>query len=104
ASIRIRPASLKALIRPFDDPAVGLASGRDVSVGADRRETNRGEAGYVGYEMWVRELETALAGIVGASGCFYAIRRPLHLIPLPEALSRDFAAALHTREHGFQAV
>jgi cellulose synthase/poly-beta-1,6-N-acetylglucosamine synthase-like glycosyltransferase len=104
ASIRIHPASLKRLIAPFRDPRVGLASGRDVSVGRAGLEANQGEAGYVGYEMWVRDLETGVASIVGASGCFYAIRAELHRIPLPEELSRDFAAALNTRERGYRAV
>ena len=54
--------------------------------------------------MKIRDLETALLSIVGASGCFYAIRKDLHLIPLPGPLSRDFAAALHARENGFRAV
>lgn len=104
ASIRIHPHSLKKIVRPFRDPQVGLASGRDVSVGLRDREANVGEAGYVGYEMWVRGLETAVRGIVGASGCFYAIRRELHDVPLPESLSRDFAAALHTHEYGYRAL
>lgn len=104
ASIRIRPEALKALLSVFSDPEVGCASGRDVSVGADEDEANVGESGYVGYEMKVRDLETRVSGIVGASGCFYAIRAHLHRLPLPESLSRDFAAALHTREHGFRPV
>lgn len=104
ASIRIDPEGLKALIAPFKDPQVGLASGRDLSVGRAGDEANQGEAGYVGYEMWVRDLETAAGGIVGASGSYYAIRRALHETPLPEGLSRDFAAALHTHEAGLRAV
>lgn len=104
ASIRIRPGALKPLVAAFRDPAVGLASGRDVSVGADEEAANVGESGYVGYEMGVRDLETRVAGIIGASGCFYAIRPELHRLALPEALSRDFAAALHTIEHGYRAV
>jgi cellulose synthase/poly-beta-1,6-N-acetylglucosamine synthase-like glycosyltransferase len=104
ASVRIHRAGLKPLIRQFADPAVGLASGRDVSVTRLERDLNVGESGYVGYEMWVRDLETRVGSIVGASGCFYAIRKPLHMAPVPEALSRDFAAALVTREHGLRAV
>lgn len=104
ASIRIHPGSLKRLVAPFADPEVGLASGRDVSVGKEGGEANQGEAGYVGYEMWIRDLETRLAGIVGASGCCYAIRRELHGLHLPEGLSRDFAAALNTRERGFRPI
>jgi cellulose synthase/poly-beta-1,6-N-acetylglucosamine synthase-like glycosyltransferase len=104
AAIRILPPSLKPLIRVFQDPTIGVASGRDVSVGDIAIEGNQGESGYVGYEMWVRSLETRLGSIVGASGCFYAIRRDLHRHALPEALSRDFASALTAREHGFRAV
>src|SRR5690606_21976161 len=38
------------------------------------------------------------------SGCFYAIRTELHREPLPEHVSRDFAAAIVAREHGYRAV
>jgi uncharacterized membrane protein YgdD (TMEM256/DUF423 family) len=54
--------------------------------------------------MWIRDLETAVDGIVGASGCLYAIRAELHMRPVPDDLSRDFAAALTARENGFRAV
>lgn len=104
ASIRIRPDALGPLLAPFSDPQVGVVSGRDVSVAARRSDANTGEAGYVGYEMWVRELETRFGGIVGASGCFYATRRGLHQTEVPPELSRDFAAALIARDHGFKAV
>jgi cellulose synthase/poly-beta-1,6-N-acetylglucosamine synthase-like glycosyltransferase len=104
ASIRMPPHSLQQLVAPFKDPRVGLVSGRDVSVGAGESRENQGEAGYVGYEMWLRDLETRAGGIVGASGCYYAIRPELHRIALPGALSRDFAAALHTHERGYLAV
>jgi cellulose synthase/poly-beta-1,6-N-acetylglucosamine synthase-like glycosyltransferase len=104
ATIRILPESLKPLIRVFQDPNVGVASGRDISVGDITVEATGGESGYVGYEMWVRALETRVGSIVGASGCFYAIRRHLHLIEVPPALSRDFASALTAREHGLRAV
>ena len=104
ASIRIASDAIKPLIAVFRDATIGCASGRDVSVGSEEEAANVGESGYVGYEMAIRDLETRVSGIVGASGCFYAIRAHLHRLPLPESLSRDFAAALHTREHGFRAV
>jgi cellulose synthase/poly-beta-1,6-N-acetylglucosamine synthase-like glycosyltransferase len=104
ASIRIPERSLKPLIAVFADPQVGLASGRDVSVNAGENAANLGESGYVGYEMWIRELETAVHGVVGASGSFYAIRTPLHRIVVPDSLSRDFSAALKCEEHGYRAV
>lgn len=104
ATILIPPESVKALIRAFDDPTVGVASGRDVSVGSAEAEANSSESGYVGYEMWVRSLETRLGGIVGASGCFYAIRRDLHRPEFPADLSRDFASCIIARESGFRSV
>ena len=103
AAIRIPPASLKALVRAFGDPSVGVASGRDVSTAPDAT-SHAGEAGYVGYEMRVRALETRAGSIVGASGCFFGVRRIVHSRPLPEALSWDFASALVARERGYRSV
>jgi len=104
ASIRVYPGALKALARRFGDASVGVASGRDVSVAAAEACANEAETGYVGYEMALRDLETRLGGIVGASGCLYAIRLELHRVPFPENLSRDLAAPLIAREHGFRSV
>jgi glycosyltransferase involved in cell wall biosynthesis len=103
ASVHIDPGAFRALVTAFSDPAVGVASGCDMSV-ADVDGENAGESGYVRYEMWVRDLETRSGGIVGASGCLYATRRALHMEAVPEALSRDFAAPLIAREHGFRSV
>src|SRR5437868_1711472 len=98
------PNALKALVRPFADPTIGVASGRDVSIGTAARESSRGESQYVGYEMWLRALETRLGSIVGASGCFYGIRARIYESSFPEELSRDFASALMARAHGLRAV
>ncbi len=108
ATIRILPYALKALIRAFADPRVGVASGRDVSVVSvsDRASlaATSGESGYVGYEMNIRALETRVKSIVGASGCFYGIRASLYDSVFPETLSRDFASALMAEEHGYRAI
>ena len=95
ATIRILPGALRELIAVFQDPSVGVASGRDVSTGGLRSAGNQGESGYVGYEMWIRSLETRIGTIIGASGCFFAIRRELYDGAFPEALSRDFASCAH---------
>lgn len=104
ASVSVPPDSLRRLIEAFRDPTVGVASGRDVSVGREADVATRGEARYVGYEMRVRELETRLGSIVGASGCFYAARREVFEAPLPGELNRDFGSALVARELGYRAV
>ncbi len=109
ATIGLRPDSIIRLVRAFQDTTIGVASGRDVSVSVDAaaggpREMNSAESGYVGYEMGLRDLETKVGTIVGASGCFYAIRRELVQPLFPGALSRDFAAPLIAHEAGFRSV
>jgi cellulose synthase/poly-beta-1,6-N-acetylglucosamine synthase-like glycosyltransferase len=104
ASVRIHPAAVKHLVAAFGDPSVGVASSRDVSVANLETQANAGEGAYVGYEMWLRDMETAVDGIVGASGSLYAIRADLHMHRVPEALSRDFSAALTARQHGRRSV
>jgi cellulose synthase/poly-beta-1,6-N-acetylglucosamine synthase-like glycosyltransferase len=104
ASVAVHPGAIRALVRAFTDATVGLASSRDVSVANVADAVGAGESGYVSYEMWVRRLETRVYGIVGASGSLYAIRADLHRTLVPEALSRDFAAAMIARESGYRAV
>ncbi len=104
ASVQVHAGALKALARQFADPSIGVASSRDVSVASVADSANVGESRYVGYEMWVRALETRVYGIVGASGSLYAIRAALHRNLVPEALSRDFASAMIAREFGFRSV
>jgi len=104
ASVRIHPQALKALVTRFADPTVGVASGRDVSVTHGDPRANAGESAYVGYEMWVRDLETRVSGIVGASGCLYAVRAELHRQAVRGDLSRDFGSALLARRRGLRAV
>ena len=104
ASTRLHPSAVRHLVDRFADPHVGVASTRDVSVDPAGGAANQAETEYVGYEMWVRSLETRAGGVVGASGSGYAIRATLHRIPIREDLSRDFSAALTACRHGYIAV
>jgi cellulose synthase/poly-beta-1,6-N-acetylglucosamine synthase-like glycosyltransferase len=104
ATILIRPNSLKPLIRAFNDPKVGVASGRDISVGDSKHTRTGAESSYTSYEMWIRSLETKVGTIVGASGCFYGIRRLIHGDELPRELSWDFASPLVARRLGYRSV
>ena len=104
ATVVVPSGSLKQLIRVFDDPTVGVASGHDVSVGAPDKHDAGAESGYTSYEMRVRDLETRAGSIVGASGCFYGIRRGIRVSPLPPGLSWDFASTLVARQQGYRSV
>lgn len=104
ASVRVQPDAIRALIRCFSDPTVGVASGRDVSTSTEEESANVGEKGYVGYEMWVRALETRVHGIVQASGCLYAVKKELHDRDMPDSLTRDYGAVAFAREAGYRSV
>jgi glycosyltransferase involved in cell wall biosynthesis len=104
ASVHAERGGLKRLIARFADPAVGVASSHNVSVARMDDHANYAESWYVGYDMWVRDLETRFAGIVGAAGCFYAERASITRGALPDDLSPDFAASLVAREQGFRTV
>jgi len=103
ASVRLHPHAIRLLVEALTDPTIGVASTRDVSI-AYAESANRAEAGYVGYEMAIRTLETLSGGIVGASGSGYAIRKELHMIRVRDDLSRDFSSAMTAHRHGFRAV
>ena len=104
ASVRIEPSATKLLVMAFTDPQVGVASSRDISTAGAGETSDTGESSYVGYEMWLRRLETQVYGITGVSGSFFANRRELHTTLVPVALSRDFAAAMVGRRQGLRAV
>jgi cellulose synthase/poly-beta-1,6-N-acetylglucosamine synthase-like glycosyltransferase len=103
ASVRLHPQAVRLLVEGMADPSVGVASTRDVSI-ATIDGVNEAEAGYVGYEMRVRSLETATGGIVGASGSGYAIRTSVHRTRVREDLSRDFSSAMNAHRHGYRAI
>lgn len=104
SSVTVRADAIKKLVAAFQDPLVGVASARDVSIASVGAKGHASEAAYVGYEMWVRDLETSVSGIIGSSGCLYAIRASLHRRQLPGHLSRDFSSALWARLNGLRAV
>ena len=104
ASVALAPDAVWRLVAALEDPGVGVSSGRDISVATVGATGSAGEAAYVGYEMWLRDLETDVEAIVGSSGCLYAVRAELHRRELPGYLARDFSSALWARLNGFRAV
>jgi cellulose synthase/poly-beta-1,6-N-acetylglucosamine synthase-like glycosyltransferase len=104
ASVHVERGGLRALIASFADPTVGVASSHNVSVARVDEHANYAESWYVGYDMWIRDLETRIHGIVGAAGCFYAARGRIQTYVLPNDLSPDFAASLIAQEQGFRTA
>jgi cellulose synthase/poly-beta-1,6-N-acetylglucosamine synthase-like glycosyltransferase len=73
--------ALRTLVPFFGDPSVGAVSGELViGRGETSEEANIGL--YWTYEKWIRERQSQVASVPGATGCIYAIRRDLAQ-PLP---------------------
>ncbi len=97
ASIFLEREALRHIVRPFASPGIGCVSGEDFIRGGG------GEGMYGRYEIFLRNLESRIGSIVGASGCFYAQRREL-CRPFVEGMAPDFLSVLHTVAAGYRAV
>lgn len=97
ASIFLDKDALRNILNRFADGEIGCVSGEDYILGEG------GEGVYGRYELLLRNLESRVGSIVGASGCFYAQRREL-CEPFPEGMAPDFFSVLKTVEKGYRAV
>lgn len=97
ASIILDKNIIRELVSKFNDSTVGCVSGEDHIAGAS------GEGLYGKYELLVRNLESQVISIVGASGSIYAQRRDL-CSSFIEGLAPDFLSVLNTAEKGFRSV
>ena len=89
--------ALRRLVAPFADPGVGYVCGAVRFLDPDGDNL---EGAYWRYEMTVREMESALAGVTAGNGAIYAVRRDAYM-PLPPSGSHDlsfpFLLAKHRR-------
>jgi cellulose synthase/poly-beta-1,6-N-acetylglucosamine synthase-like glycosyltransferase len=81
------PDALRQLVAPFVDSTVGYVCGQVRFL--DTKGTNL-EGAYWRYEMAVREMESALAGVTAGNGAIYAVRRDAYM-PLPPSGSHDLS-------------
>lgn len=97
ASIMLATDALKRIVQPFQDVSIGCVSGEDHIPGGG------GEGLYGQYELSLRNLESRLSSIAGASGSFYAMRTSLCKPFLP-GMAPDFLSVLVTVEQGYRAI
>jgi cellulose synthase/poly-beta-1,6-N-acetylglucosamine synthase-like glycosyltransferase len=79
--------ALRRLVAPFADPGVGYVCGQVRFLDPDG---NNLEGAYWRYEMAVREMESALAGVTAGNGAIYAVRRDAY-VPLAASGSHDLS-------------
>jgi cellulose synthase/poly-beta-1,6-N-acetylglucosamine synthase-like glycosyltransferase len=94
------PDALARLVSPLADPAVGYVCGqvRFLDAGGDNLE-----GAYWRYEMAVREMESALAGITAGNGAIYAVRRDSYL-PLAASGSHDLSFPFALAKRGLRSL
>ncbi len=93
--------AIKKLVSYFSDERVGAISSEDRFISDDGQIA--GEGAYVKYEMWLRGVESRLAGLVGLSGSFFACRK--HICDDWDIESpSDFNTALRTARKGLVAI
>lgn len=93
--------ALDKLAHYFKDPTIGAISSEDRFISKDGEVA--GEGIYVKYEMWLRQQESKLAGLIGLSGSFFAARKEICKIWDIKSPS-DFNTALNTYDAGYRSV
>jgi cellulose synthase/poly-beta-1,6-N-acetylglucosamine synthase-like glycosyltransferase len=100
AATMLNVDAIEIIVRSFHDPSIGCVTSEDRHVD---RHAEGGESLYVRYDGMIRNLESRVGSLVGASGSFFAARREL-AIELEPDLIRDFFTPLYTWKMGFRAV
>jgi cellulose synthase/poly-beta-1,6-N-acetylglucosamine synthase-like glycosyltransferase len=95
-----QPDALRHLVEPFADQAIGYACGqvRFLDSAGDNLE-----GAYWRYEMKVREMESALAGITAGNGAIYAVRASAY-VPLAPSGSHDLSFPFQLAKKGKRSL
>jgi cellulose synthase/poly-beta-1,6-N-acetylglucosamine synthase-like glycosyltransferase len=94
------PSALRHLVAPFADPKTGYVCGqvRFTSEGGDNQEGL-----YWRYEMWIRSMESRLAGVTGGNGAIYAVRREAYIHVDPR-MGHDLSFPFNMVKRGWKPV
>jgi glycosyltransferase involved in cell wall biosynthesis len=95
-----QPGALRHLVAPFADPKTGYVCGqvRFTNDGGDNQEGL-----YWRYEMWIRSMESRLAGVTGGNGAIYAVRREAYIHVDPR-MGHDLSFPFNMVKRGWKPV
>ncbi len=93
--------ALAKIVRSYADPTVGCVSGEDRVDSPDGDVV--GEGAYVKYEMKLRSFENLAGSLVGASGCFFSVRKSLCAAWIDD-MSSDFYMPIVARLNELRSV
>jgi cellulose synthase/poly-beta-1,6-N-acetylglucosamine synthase-like glycosyltransferase len=95
-----QPDALQRLVAPFADPKVGYVCGQ-VRFTNDAGDNQEGV--YWRYEMWIRNMESRLAGVTGGNGAIYAVRRGAY-IQVDPRMGHDLSFPFNMVKRGWKPV
>ena len=97
------PQALRHLTANFADPTVGACTGEMHLVRGDSGEQADMDL-YWRYEIWARKIHSEIDSIFSATGCIYALRRPLAR-PIPaDSLADDATFSLRAYFEGYRII
>ena len=92
--------ALRILAQRFADPQVGVVSSNYQLLNPG----SPGEAVYWRYQRQLKQKESALGGLLGAHGAFYAFRRKLFQAFEPDTINDDFILPMRIIAQGYRGV
>jgi cellulose synthase/poly-beta-1,6-N-acetylglucosamine synthase-like glycosyltransferase len=96
--------SLKELVANFNDPTVGSASGELMLITEGKNISSGGIGLYWKVEKWMRDRESQIHSMLGATGAIYALRKSLFTPIPPETILDDMLIPLKGILKGYRAV
>ncbi|HVC11881.1 MAG TPA: glycosyltransferase, partial [Burkholderiales bacterium] len=102
AETEFAPDFLREIVRPFEDPAVGMTTGRIDLMDASG-VVARSQGFYWSFEMRVRDLESRLGILAVGSGQAMAVRKAL-IRPMDPSIGEDCIVPLDVALQGFSVV
>ena len=101
---KFETVAVRLLMENFADPVVGCASGELMLGDPASGESTRGMGLYWKIEKTIRELESSIGSVIGATGAIYAVRRNLLLPIPPETILDDVLIPMNVLRQGRRVV
>jgi len=101
ANSHIDRGCLRRMVRYFADPRVGCVTGAERSTNEDQKvAVVSGVGTYLGYESWIKRLESKLGSVLVCDGSIFCIRRELYTQLQPD-LANDFELPVKAGSQGY---
>ncbi len=106
ADVRFEAEALTHIVRPFQDPDVGAVAGTRQSEDVQAEsQIHQQETAYLSFDNVIRTAEGIHGCLIGAHGCFFAMRRSCYrVMPTGMAFTDDFYYSMLPLEQGLRVT